>query len=79
MGARFNVGFFCGNGEALDLENFVGLGFRNCVLNVKREVAAVEMPVKTGESTHFGIFGTLKSEQNFTPVAGSTAISVTVE
>ena len=79
VGARFNVGFFCGNGEALDLENFVGLGFRNCVLNVKREVAAVEMPVKTGESTHFGIFGTLKSEQNFTPVAGSTAVSVTVE
>ena len=74
--AKYSVGFFCGDGSALDLSNFENIGFVNCALTVTKSAGAAENEVVTGTGSYAGIFGTLGEGQNFVPAEGSTAVTV---
>ena len=76
VNARYEVGFLCGNGSALDLSKFENIGFVNCSLTVSKFAGAIDTEVVTGSGSYAGIFGALSEEQNFVPAEGSTAITI---
>lgn len=76
----FNIGFLCGNGEALDMANFKNIGFVGCTLKITRRLDAVGITVNTGAGTDYsGIFGKLGPEQTFKPVEGKAEVTTEIE